>query len=61
MNEFFHLCISVDDCPQRFNDGRDPYKSELQIHVLGGAAKLHTSLILISATVFMSLTMKALL
>ena len=48
--KLFLFLFTVDDCPQRFNDGSDPYKSELQIYVLGGATSMQLSLItLVSA------------
>ena len=49
-NNFCFCLFTVDDCPQRFNDGSDPYKTELQIYVLGGASTVQLSLITIVTT-----------
>ena len=48
------ISFTVDDCPQRFNDGSDPYKTELQIYVLGSATSVQVSLLTLIVT-FISL------
>ncbi len=52
-------CVTLfadDNCPQRFNDGIDPYSTELKIFVLGGATcsmgSLTLSLVSVLITIF---------
>lgn len=34
------FCVVVDDCPQKFLDGRDPYMKSTTVYVLSGKASL---------------------
>ena len=46
----FLLFFSDDDCPTRFNNGQDPYRTELAIYVLGGSVSLSANaLVLLTA------------
>ncbi len=56
----FQICLdhvnivflsTVDDCPQRFNIGSDPYSTELAIYVMGGTAPVTSTAILLLASV----------
>ena len=45
LNLFRILLIVVDNCPQRYLDGSDPFASESKIYVLGAASHIHSAIL----------------